>query len=334
MVAEARQELSTPAAPRFDGSWAAPHDDSEVDSTSEGSWPIARPREAPVPAADWPAIEEPASSSLEAAPDSNGADQEDESRREDVAEVVAQMDGGPDAGAKEKPEATPGVDEEESRRDVAGMVAEMRAQMASSEPAEVEEPAAEQDDESRREEVAEMVARMRSEVISGKPADAEGVEAPSEAGEAIDDVDVRDEVRRAVEAARAEMASGWVKADTGEAADAGDSGDKKFSFPDWQNAHMEPSGPPVIVIKDTEGRVELARVYETLSQVNCDENAALLNYTPHSVTVGLNIRAGVPTKEALESAVELVFGRKCQVESDGVRISVDIGKDLGKVDAA
>jgi hypothetical protein len=95
---------------------------------------------------------------------------------------------------------------------------------------------------------------------------------------------------------------------------------------------MEPSGPPVIVIKDPEGRVELARVYETLSLVNCDENAALLNYTPHSVTVGLNLRASVPSKEAMEKAIETVFGRMCRVESDGVRVSVDIG--MGKEDAA
>ena len=234
--------------------------------------------------------------------------------------------------ASSEPEAaTAAVEAEEPRHDVAKMVAELRAQMAAAGPApeEIEEPAEEKDEEARREEVAEMVARMRAESMP-----AEEVAATDAKGAAVDDVDVRDEVRRAVEAARAEMASGWVKTEAGDAASGEEAADKKFSFPDWQNAHMEPSGPPVIVIKDPEGRVELARVYETLSQVNCDENAALLNYTPHSVTVGLNIRAAIPTKEALEAAIEAVFGRKCKVESDGVRLSVDIGRDRDKESAA
>jgi hypothetical protein len=34
----------------------------------------------------------------------------------------------------------------------------------------------------------------------------------------------------------------------------------------------------------------------------------------------------------MEKAIETVFGRKCRVESDGVRVSVDIG--MGKEDAA
>jgi hypothetical protein len=75
-------------------------------------------------------------------------------------------------------------------------------------------------------------------------------------------------------------------------------------------------------------------VYETLSEVDCDENAALLNYTPHSVTVGLNSKATVPSMEAMEDAVRLVFGRACEVDSDGVRVNVQIGKDLKGKDSA
>ena len=88
------------------------------------------------------------------------------------------------------------------------------------------------------------------------------------------------------------------------------------------------------MIKDSEGRVELARVYETLSRVNCDENAALLNYTPHSVTVGLNVKAAIPETEVLAEAVKAVFGRACEVDSDGVRLNVQIGKDLKGKDSA
>jgi hypothetical protein len=80
--------------------------------------------------------------------------------------------------------------------------------------------------------------------------------------------------------------------------------------------------------------VELARVYETLSRVHCDENAALLNYTPHSVTVGLNLKAAVPEVEALTEAIRATFGRACEVDSDGVRVNVQIGKDLKGKDSA
>jgi hypothetical protein len=88
---------------------------------------------------------------------------------------------------------------------------------------------------------------------------------------------------------------------------------------------MEPSGPPVVVMKDADGRVELASVYETLHELGCDDGAALLNYTPHSVTVGLPIAAQFPSKERVAEAVEKVFGLTSSVESDGVRITVSIG---------
>jgi hypothetical protein len=333
MVAEMRHEPpSHVEAPPLE-SWAAPHDEGEIDSTSEGSWPIARPRgaqlnppEARSTPTEWRAAEvaddEPAAepepvAETEAAP----AAGEDEARREETARIVAEMKA---EAAPADAEARPAEDEESRRDDVARMVAEMRSRMSSGVEEAEAAPMAAADDESRRENVADMVARMRAEMAAGGTSEGESAEA--EQAEATSEEDVRDEVRRAVEAAKAEMAAGWVKEDK-------EAGDKpKFSFPDWQTAHVEPSGPPVIVIKDPEGRVELARVYETLSQVNCDENAALLNYTPHSVTVGLNLRATVPSKEAMEKAIETVFGRKCRVESDGVRVSVDIG--MGKEDAA
>jgi len=89
----------------------------------------------------------------------------------------------------------------------------------------------------------------------------------------------------------------------------------------------EVSGPPVIVVKDTEGRVELANVYELLNHLDCGESAALLNYTPHSVTVGLPIRAPMPSPDAVERAVGAVFGRAGVIDTDGVRITVQMGTD-------
>jgi hypothetical protein len=305
MVAEARQQLTgSTTPPVFDGSWAKPSNTGEIDSTSEGSWPIARHAGLPInpppsrkPAEDLP---EPVSAELESVAEDTEAvaELDDDARRDEVARMVAEMRGGlnGDSHAAEDPSA-----EDTSLED--------------------------EGDEARREGVADMVARMRAE-MSSESGDADSLETKADAPQSEDDV--RDEVRRAVEAARAEMASGWVMEGGGSL--GAEAGERKFSFPDWQNAHIEPSGPPVIVIKDPEGRVELARVYETLSQVNCDDNAALLNYTPHSVTVGLNHKAPVPTKEAMEQAIETVFGRRCRVESDGVRVSVDIG--MGKEDAA
>jgi hypothetical protein len=170
---------------------------------------------------------------------------------------------------------------------------------------------------------------MRAELDGGNATNTTTDEAEPALDPNDPDAEVRDEVRRAVEAARAEMASGYANSE-----DEGGAIEKKFSFPDWQSTHVEPMGPPVIVIKDSEGRVELARVYETLSRVHCDENAALLNYTPHSVTVGLNAKAAVPDVEALTEAVRATFGRACEVDSDGVRVNVQIGKDLKGKDSA
>ncbi len=163
--------------------------------------------------------------------------------------------------------------------------------------------------------VSSIVAQMRAELDAAR----EGSSVA--AAEPADDVDVREEVRRAVEAARAEL--------------SGADGHKP-PFPlaaptgpllDWSNTSVDISGPPVFVIKDSEGRVELASVFETLNEVHCGESAALLNYTPHSVTVGLPARSSVPSVDEITRVVLKVFGRRCRVESDGVRITVTIGED-------
>jgi hypothetical protein len=260
----------------------------------------------------------------EGAEDAEAGD--DEAKRRDVAKMVADLRGGieiePDASdelTQDEAVVADNGDDEARREEVARMVAEMRNGANST--AEGEDSAETGDDESKREDVAAMVAEMRGQLD-------ESDEAP-DAGDDDADAAVRDEVRRAVEAARAEMSSGYKNSE-----ESDDDITKRFSFPDWQSTHVEPSGPPVIVIKDSEGKVELARVYETLSRVNCDENAALLNYTPHSVTVGLNARATVPEVGDLTEAVRSVFGREAKVDSDGVRVNVQIGKDLKNKDSA
>jgi hypothetical protein len=374
MVAEARAEMK-PTAEDDDSTvgipfWPGPKkaepeeekryvEDYGVDSTSEGSWPIARQPEAkPVNLTDeTEVVPEKAEATGEWSTDAD-----DEAKREEVARIVANMRDDDDSDDDQASvESEPEDDEAEKRRDVAKMVADLRggidlAADSDEESASDEPPFSDNgDDEARRQEVARMVAQMREggdvkdEPVNDGADEDESAredvanmvarmrsemdrpdETPAEEG---GDEAVRDEVRRAVEAARAEMSSGYKHA--GDDAEGGKDGASRFSFPDWQSTHTEPSGPPVIVIKDSEGKVELARVYETLSKVNCDENAALLNYTPHSVTVGLNVRTPVPEVEDLTEAVRSVFGRDATVDSDGVRVNVQIGKELkGKNSAA
>jgi hypothetical protein len=309
---EEPEEPEEPVEPEDAG---APGEDDEAKRRDVARM-VAQMREGATEEAETPVEDVPA------------AGEDDETRRRDVARMVAEMrdrvSDEPEPSQEESPAAeTADEDDEARRQDVARMVAEMRnggVDTADEEPADAGE-----DDGARREDVASMVAQMRAEMDS----DAASAEEPAAESDAADE-DVRDEVRRAVEAARAEMASGYKEADEAEDTEA----DKRFSFPDWQSTHVEPSGPPVIVIKDSEGRVELARVYETLSLVNCDENAALLNYTPHSVTVGLNATTSVPEVDAMTEAVKTTFGRACEVDSDGVRVNVQIGKDLKGKDSA
>ena len=88
MVAETRAGHK-PAHAGFDGSWAQPHDASEVDSTSEGSWPIARAKDAaPV---ELPPFEEPAIHGAAPATEEGIVTPEEAARREEVARMVAEM---------------------------------------------------------------------------------------------------------------------------------------------------------------------------------------------------------------------------------------------------
>ncbi len=288
----------------------------------------------------------------------------EDAQRNQVAEMVSQVRheltaAAANPGAENETAAAyePGasLDDEAARREeVARAVERMRSELGYGQPvtppaampeAEAAMPAndaavttSETDEEAaRREQVARAVVQLREEIDgAGGPegvnddAASEQAEPSSEVAPAheveapVDEEAVREEVRRAVEAARAEL-SGETSAMMAPPAMPAQAA-SRFSLAGW-TAEQERDGPPVIVIKDSDGRVELAHVYEALNRVSCGDSAALLNYTPHSVTIGLPIRAVVPDDAQLVSAFESVFGRPCRVQSDGVRIAVSMGSE-------
>jgi hypothetical protein len=263
------------------------------------------------------------------------------------------------------------VDGDSARAAVSDIVAQMRAELASAKEEATEEADAPERDfwakrdasppkgappsrnggsDARRDDVSRTVAEIRNQLKAGDfetsadglsydegndPAADEYASQESQAGPVMSEEEMRDEVRRAVEATRDELAgdSEFTRVEDKPAFKLAAPG----SLPDWSHMQMEPSGPPVVVMKDLDGRVELASVYETLNELGCGDGAALLNYTPHSVTVGLPISAKFPSQEQVAGAVEKVFGLSARVESDGVRITVSIGDSDTKkrsVDAA
>ena len=190
------------------------------------------------------------------------------------------------------------------------------------------------DDAARRDEVSRAVEEIRRQIEAGGMEAAmrsPGIETGMPVGAAPRDVPAWSNAELAVSGEDWGAAKPALEAGGGEA--MGDDQKPAFrlaapgSIPDWSHVQMEPSGPPVVVLKDADGRVELASVYETLSVLGCDDGAALLNYTPHSVTVGLPMTAQFPSAEQMADAVERVFGLTSRVESDGVRITVNIGAD-------
>jgi hypothetical protein len=211
------------------------------------------------------------------------------------------------------PEAT--AEEDVRRAEVQRMVEEMRDRMSAGGMEDLGLPATapeSDDEEARREEARRAVEQMRAELAGSAPVH----QGPEDAS----DEEVRDEVRRAVEAAKAELSGGASAASSPAPPPA----------MDWSHMQADTSGPPVIVVKDNEGRVELASVFDMLNRLDCGESAALLNYTPHSVTIGLPIRAATPAAPDLTAAVNDVFGRDCSVDVDGPRITIQIGTDPKK----
>jgi hypothetical protein len=209
--------------------------------------------------------------------------------------------------------------------------AEIEAARANGETMDIDFPgeADTDDEEARRAEVQRTVEEMRTrttvddeEAYAGSDFHFDVQDSEADPTALDDDEAKREEARRAVEQMRAEMAG---------------ASSVSFAAPstpppslDWSHMKAENSGPPVLVVKDGDGRVELANVYDLLSRLECGESAALLNYTPHSVTIGLPIQAPVPVLEAVETAVMAVFGRGGVVDTDGARITVQMGTDIKK----
>ena len=219
-------------------------------------------------------------------------------------------------------------------------------------------------DDSAREEVRRAVEMMRNELenahIKNTP-EAGPLQLVGQTRSYDDDIEVeidvaaaeaaREDVRRAVEEARRELARGTLKSPIGDFTSpaVGPLLESTEDFSGWSQAAAsdyapEPRGghahlpsrlpdssqfderqlaSPSIVIEDPGGRVELVHVYETLSRVNCSGQAVLLNYTPHSVTVGIGA-AETPDEAELAAAVRHVFGRACRVSTDGVRLAVTL----------
>jgi hypothetical protein len=199
---------------------------------------------------------------------------------------------------------------------------------------------------------AETPEETRPEPESFPPSSSE----PEEEREAGDEEEARrEEVRRSVDLARAELAAGplhlvgfepatlggWeVEQASPEVADTPIeaehpevvAGTEPRSLA-WQPPVISEVDlrPPSLVIEDTDGRVELARVYEALDRLDCAAQATLLNYTPHSVTVGLASREAVPPRDAIADVIREVFGRSCQVADEGMRIAVKIDGGKGSL---
>ncbi len=313
-VEEARAEQESHQAAHFGDGWSGPN-------IEHGLWSTPIPNRDAKPRSD-----------------------EDEEHRaavrrmaEDVrAELAADA---PEAPAEEAPssddtETGSGAtwDDEATREAVRLAVEKARADMAGrtlgqDNPEDVSEApkdAPARDEKDPREAVRRMVERTRAELMSGA-ADASEAALPEAEPE---DEDPREAVRRAVEASRAEL--GLNERDE----------EPLGEEPARQPMHIPSAkevdsnrfaglnalgGPSLIVIEDPEGRVELVQVYATLDKISKSAQASLLNYTPHSVTVGLNAFSQAPSEGELESAAEAVFGRPCQVVNDGTRLSVVVG---------
>ncbi len=137
--------------------------------------------------------------------------------------------------------------------------------------------------------------------------------------------DRREEVRRAVEQARAEI--------------GGDANPAEASKPEEPRSILMASmagaegrvsddldvKPPVLIIENTDGRVELVQVFETLNRVQQSAQAALMNHSSSSISVGLNLLSDPLDPDELVKAAEEVFGKECSVKSHGSEISILVG---------
>jgi len=210
--------------------------------------------------------------------------------------------------------------------------------LAPEEPAVAEPATAAEETDSARGEVRRAVEQARAELAAGALEAEDAVEEMAAveeppAAEPEDPEAAREKVRLAVEQAREDMVVGKLKLaeeppaeETGEPpaeAPAPSPPAPVFRLP---SAEERTIVPQAMVIEDSEGRVELARVYDALNRLGCASQAGLLNYTTHSVTVGLSPNLKLPAPDDIAAAVEGAFGRACNVSSEGVRVSVRLGE--------
>jgi hypothetical protein len=245
---------------------------------------------------------------------------------------------GDNAAAEIEPPADPPLSEEAMREDVRLAVQRARAEMETGAPPSSKDPspseAVPEEEDGRRNDVRRAVAQARAEMSWSL--NVEEAPEPESGAAAPDDEDAkRGDVRRAVEQARAEMSSDGLRMFDDSAPPESDGLKSSALFaafsggddtPAWQKAKDAEmaSMPASIVIEDEVGRVELARVYDTLNRVE-RPSASLLNYSPHSVTVGLAVLEALPDSDVMITAIQAAFGRPCRVVLDGSRMSVKIG---------
>ena len=277
----------------------------------------------------------------EAEPDLS--EEERELEREEVHRQVEQLraelaTGRSEDGLEGEREDFAVTAQQEPAEDAAGAFAE-REQDGEAPLARGEETAApvSAEEEDEREKVRRAVEQVRVEMAAslgsgfsdeafGEPreAAAEGA-ATGEHEEAR-----REEVRRAVERARADLSGGPATAEpVREALNWTGVRDTGLTPPPTED--RRPSvGAPIIVIDDPEGRVELVQVYQMLNRVGSAGTAVLMNYTHHSVTIGIN-SLDLPPSEQVAAAVQSVFGRACKTQMDGNRMTVRIGSEQSSV---
>lgn len=249
------------------------------------------------------------------APGEAEAEEERDHVRQAVEQVRAELAAGAATAGHEavsagaEPLAAEPAEADEEREQVRQAVEQARADLLAG--ATSEDPVAAPGDEN---ELQEKEADQAPELEAATQARAEASEPESDEDEA------RDEVRRAVEQARAELES--TKPESIEE-------DRPMTLPASLPTHAVQSAAPIIVVDDPDGRVELAGVYEMLGFVGMADQASLLNYTHYSATVGIN-SLKLPEPQAFGEAAEKAFGRPCTCQNEGGRLTLRLGSKDAK----
>jgi hypothetical protein len=315
-------------------------------SVSEGSWP-SRSEEDEVKAEEnghhkaWDEDEMPSIATP------------DDARLDDVRQAVEAAREDPAGSAEEEPAPAEAIDEDAAREEIRRTLEQFRAERATDASADATSEGSWPSGEAK--ESGTVGQWPPGDSAWGWPSSATGWpveldrpaagevgedesatapienQAPSDSGAAVQGNDVRDSVRRAVEQARAELITNEQEPAEPEPAA---SEETAFAWPDHSGDMASDVEhlliPASLVIEDPQGRIELARVYETLNRLDFASDASLLNYTAHQVTVSLGSSRRAPTAEAVAAAVRGAFGRTCQVTIDGTRIGAQIGDSIAR----